>query len=232
MELHVEKWNFSQWTIQARRPKGEGPHPVLLLLHGWTGDETSMWAFTSRLPKDHLLLAPRGLYPAPFGGYGWHPPRQGGWAGVKDFLPAVDALADLLFTPLDLSSSVDQRSLLENADLTTVSLLGFSQGAALAFTFALTYPEHVRMLGGLAGFLPEGAEELSASQPLTGIPTFLAHGTRDELVPVQRARQAVEVLQQAGAQVQYCEDDVGHKLSTNCFKALQAFFTQQPGCSG
>jgi predicted esterase len=52
----------------------------------------------------------------------------------------------------------------------------------------------------------------------------MAHGTLDELVPVVRARQAVALLQQAGAQVDYCEDNVGHKLSATCFRSMQVFF--------
>jgi predicted esterase len=53
---------------------------------------------------------------------------------------------------------------------------------------------------------------------------FVAHGTRDELVPIERGRHTVQTLEQAGAQVTYCEDDVGHKLSAACFRALEAFF--------
>jgi phospholipase/carboxylesterase len=79
-------------------------------------------------------------------------------------------------------------------------------------------------LAGLAGFLPEGSADWVGSRRLDGLPVFIAHGAQDELVPVVRARQAVETLQQAGAQVTYCEDDVGHKLSANCFRALQAFY--------
>ena len=55
---------------------------------------------------------------------------------------------------------------------------------------------------------------------------FLAHGAFDEIVPVGRAREAVKLLGQAGAQVTYCEDDVGHKLSLSCFQSLQTFFVR------
>jgi hypothetical protein len=33
------------------------------------------------------------------------------------------------------------------------------------------------------------------------------------------------MLERAGAQVTYCEEDVGHKLSAPCFNALKSFFT-------
>jgi predicted esterase len=60
---------------------------------------------------------------------------------------------------------------------------------------------------------------------LQGKNVFLAHGTQDSLVPVDRARQAAATLQEAGADVILCEDEVGHKLSASCFRNLQDFIS-------
>jgi hypothetical protein len=43
-------------------------------------------------------------------------------------------------------------------------------------------------------------------------------------VTVDRARASIEVLEQAGAKVTYCEDDVGHKVSITCLRGLKKFF--------
>ena len=82
----------------------------------------------------------------------------------------------------------------------------------------------MRAVAGLSGFLPNQFEQYSQSLPIREIPVLLAHGTRDELVPVEKARQAVEQLTRAGARVDYCEDNVGHKLSATCFRSLEVFF--------
>ena len=201
------------WPMRLRLPPGPGPHPVVLMLHGWTGDENAMWVFAARLPADALLVAPRGLYPAAMGGYGWHPDQGGAWSTLEDFRLAVQKIKEVL-RPENFPS----------ADFSGLRLLGFSQGAALAYSFALLHPTLVRSLAGLSGFMPEGAESLAGSLPLRDKPVFMAHGTRDALVPVARARRAAEVLRMAGANVQYCENDVGHKLSAGCFHALQDFF--------
>jgi hypothetical protein len=55
------------------------------------------------------------------------------------------------------------------------------------------------------------------------ISRYLAHGTQDKLVPVDVARRSVEQLEQAGANVAYCENDVGHKLGADCFCAPRLF---------
>ena len=111
------------------------------------------------------------------------------------------------------------------ADFGSIHLLGFSQGAALAYAFTLFYPGRVTTLAGLAGFLPENAENWAQREKLTGLPVFISHGIRDDVVPVADARMAARVFQESGAKVTYCEDDVGHKLGANCFRALQAFYS-------
>ena len=216
--LETTVLDLQGWKLRLRIPPGSGPHPVTLLLHGWTGDENAMWVFASRLPSEQLLIAPRAPYPAAAGGYSWHPPLPSGasWPRLDAFRPAVEALLALM-DGWPGSPAVDFRSL---------RLVGFSQGAALVYAFALLHPRRVSALAALAGFLPTDAPEHLPSEPLAGLPVFITHGRADPLVPVAQARRAVEVFQSAGAQVTYCESDAGHKLSAACYRALEAFFTQ------
>jgi phospholipase/carboxylesterase len=220
-------------VMKIQIPEGEGPHPILFLLHGWTGDENVMWIFASRLPDNYLMISPRGLYKSPLGGYAWHEHRSKDWPAVDEFRPAVETLVDILtadnglqgaFTDA-MKDSGASKGALAQADFSAVSLVGFSQGAALAYSFALQHPELVHLLGGLAGFMPERVEDLVARQPLDGKKVFITHGTEDEIVPVEKARRSVELMQQAGSDVTYCEQQAGHKLSVACFRALESFFS-------
>jgi phospholipase/carboxylesterase len=205
--------NIGKWRFRVRIPDGDGRHPVMLLLHGWTGDENAMWIFTSRLPKDHLLIAPRGLFTTPLGGYGWHKYKVTTWPVVDDMRPAIASIIDLL-----------SNENFPQADFKRLSLVGFSQGAALSYTFALLHPDRITAVAGLSGFLPDGVLPIIWERPLMDKPVFVTHGTQDELVPVERARTSVDLLQEAGAEVTYCEDNVGHKLSADCFQGMQNFF--------
>jgi phospholipase/carboxylesterase len=204
---------IGQWVMKIRRPEGVGPFPVLLMFHGWTGNENSMWVFASHLLKNALLIAPRGFYSTSGRGYSWYPKLNKPLPWIDDLIPA----AQTIYSTINSQSFPD-------GDFSNLHLVGFSQGAALAYTMTIMEPERVTSLAGLAGFLPDGASAWLQDRRLQGLPVFIAHGSLDERVPVERARSSVAQLEQAGASVTYCEDNVGHKLSAKCFRGLEAFY--------
>jgi phospholipase/carboxylesterase len=212
---------LDEWTLQVRTPAVDHKSPVYLLIHGWTGDESVMWVFANRLPQRFMMIAPRGLYPTSMGGYGWQPHLVHGWPSMDDLLPAVNQLLELL----DRSA---QAAFGAHADFSNLHLMGFSQGSAVAYAFALAYPERVRSIVGLSGFMPNGVIPVVETKPLADKPVFVAHGIQDDTVPVARARQSVELLEKAGAHVVYCEDNVGHKLGAECFRAMRHFVDELP----
>lgn len=188
---------------------------LLVLLHGWTGDENSMWVFTRGLSPDYWMMAPRAPHAADPSGFSWRPPQPltHGRPSLEMLLPAAEGLIRL----------VDEYSASVKVDALQFDLMGFSQGAAMTNVMGMLYPHRVRKMGVLAGFVPAGLDALILKKPLAGKKIFVAHGTQDQMVPIDRARASIELLEQAGAQVTYCEDEVGHKLSANCLRALETY---------
>lgn len=213
MKFDYRTETISDLIVRLRTPNQDSEYPVLLLLHGWTGDENSMWVFESRLPQDNIIIAPRGIFPSPLGGYGWRKSNGDRWPNMDDFTPAINSINELI-------SKIE----LVQADFSCLYLVGFSQGAALAYAFSIEYPDRVSAIAALSGFLPKDVESTIENSNLNGLPIYITHGSQDELVPVDRARYAVETLTQAGAKVSYCEEEVGHKLSATCFNGMESFF--------
>ena len=205
---------IGNWTLKVRMPDGDGPHPVIFLIHGWTGDEKSMWVFSSRMPRNALLIAPRAPYVSKhpeFVGYSWVPERGQSFSSLDMFQAAIESFEGLLAQLPDFLPGAFNK----------FGMMGFSQGAAFSYAFALRNPLRVNRLASLAGFLPS-----DATNPvlLASIPIFIAHGTEDETVPVSMARSARSSLEGAGVKVSYCESEIGHKLGANCAKQLGEFF--------
>ena len=208
--------SFNNWTLRIR----ESTDPdcrLMLMIHGLTGDENSMWVFGRNMPSRYWLVAPRALYPVESGGYSWRPPFEASEFG-RPTLEQMRVVAE------GLIQLVAEYSASAGIDAKTFDLMGFSQGGAMSNVLAFLYPQRIRKIAILAGFVPAGLEELVPKRPLAGKPFFVAHGTKDEMVRIDRARESITILEEAGAKVTYCEDNVGHKVSANCLRALGTFF--------
>lgn len=221
---------FENWTLRIR-PATAQPARLLVLLHGWTGDEDSMWVFVRSFPTDYWIIAPRAPHVTQPSGYSWRPLRavtlrqaQGDARDTQSTRTGQPSLEELRPAAEALLPWVDAYATQNKIDARQFDLIGFSQGAALTNVIALLHPERVRRAGVLAGFVPADAESLVERRPLNGKPFFVAHGTLDEMVNIEQARRSIQILERAGAQVTFCEDEVGHKLSVNCLRALESFF--------
>lgn len=206
---------FEGRTLRIRESTSSSPR-LLLLIHGLTGDENVMWVFARDLPAQYWMVAPRAPYAAEPGGYSWRPPQFETMDGpsLEQLKQSAEALIRL----------IDAYTASVGIEADTFDVMGFSQGAAMSNVLAFLYPQRIRKTGILAGFVPSGLEELVPQRPLEGKSFFVAHGSKDEKVTVDRARTSIALLEQAGAKVTYCEDDVAHKLSLNCLRALKEFF--------
>ena len=209
--------SFKNWTLRVRESKQPSPR-LMLAIHGFTGDENSMWVFGRDLPSHYWIIAPRAPHASRGqpGGYSWRPTQfenmdQLSLDQLRDSADALIHLVDEYFESVKVDSSL-------------FDVMGFSQGGAMASLLTFLYPQRIRKIAILAGFVPGGLEELVSKRPLEGKPLFVAHGTKDQMVPVERARASIEILERAGAQVTYCEDEVGHKVSATCLRSLKEFF--------
>jgi predicted esterase len=200
--------------IYRWRPGTDPAEPAVVLLHGRTGDETVMWVVAEALPTAGWMISPRAPFPTTDGGFSWSEPAHAGKSKFEDFDQGVAALRSLLDRLSD-ERGIDRRRMI---------LVGFSQGAALAF--AVARHGHLQPLGivALAGFLPDGDPG-----PLRAIPIFWGHGTRDTRVPIETARVDVEKLRRAGASVQFCEADVEHRVGVECMRGLKQWWISHFG---
>ncbi len=205
---------YQQWVLRLRPPAHKTSPKILLMLHGWTGDENSMQIFQRDIPPDYSIIAPRGWISTPEGGYGWIGHRPGREATLQAFLEPVQAIKHLIeHFRRDYSLPVSP-----------IDLMGFSQGAALSLAFCLQYPEMVGKAAILSGFLPFLPENYQPPYELSKIQFFIAHGSQDEIVSIQRAYEVVDFLKSANAAVRFCHSPVGHRISSVCFRQLNQFF--------
>ncbi len=92
-----------------------------------------------------------------------------------------------------------------------IFLAGFSQGGAVAYQTALTYP---KTLGGLivlsSYFATSGS--IDANPANKNIPTLIQHGLQDPIVPEELGERAYRLLEQRGYQVTYQTYPMEHSV--------------------
>lgn len=105
-----------------------------------------------------------------------------------------------------------------------IVLAGFSQGSAMALMTGLRHAERLAGIVGLSGYLPMAATtaaERHAANHAT--PIFMAHGTRDGVVPMARARQSRDALVALGYAVEWREYPMEHSVAMEEISDLSAF---------
>lgn len=189
---------------------------LMLLLHGYMGNENVMWILTKSLPDSYVLIAPRAPVKISSKQYGWHKisPQWPDLASYK-------ALADQLLEHIEIWMNDNSAIHYESFDV-----MGFSQGAVMAYALTFLYPEKINKVAAIASFIPESWKSEINKVSLMSKSFFIAHGIKDEIIPIKKASQSADWLTQNGANVSFCKAEIGHKISANCFESLGEFFTK------
>jgi len=120
------------------------PAPLVVMLHGWSGDESVMWIFKQALPKGVAAVTPRAPVPLNGGGFVWFEETH--------LNPASVSLGGALEKMEHFITSLPQ---LYPVDPTRMVLIGFSQGAFMSNAFTLAHPFEVMGVASLAGAMPD-----------------------------------------------------------------------------
>ena len=108
-----------------------------------------------------------------------------------------------------------------------IFLAGFSQGGAIVLQTALRYPKKLAGVLALSCYLPLAAKlPAEKSQANQGIPIFMAHGTLDPVVPIQKARLSREVLEQQGFKVEWHEYPMPHSVDPQEIMDISRFISK------
>jgi len=118
------------------------------------------------------------------------------------------------------------QSLIEN-EKRPVFLAGFSQGGAIVLQTALRYPKKLKGVLALSTYLPLSTK-LSREKSVENqdLPIFMAHGTQDPVIPLQKARLSREVLEQQGYKVEWHEYPMPHSVCPQEISDISSFIAR------
>jgi phospholipase/carboxylesterase len=212
---------------------GEGP-PTVVLLHGYGSHAEDWLPFTGTLavpPGTRFVFpeAPETTVPpdGPIGGRAW-------WRlDLESHIPAGRRVPDLSATRppgLAMASSL-VRTLLTDLRWRRrgpVVLGGFSQGAMVSSEIAFRSRAPLAALVLLSGTTVDEASWEPGFATRRGLPVFISHGRRDEILPFEVAERYRRKLEAAGLAVTWFPFDGGHEVPAGVVVALNAFLSKLP----
>ena len=209
----------------AHVPAGDGPFPTVIALHGWGASAHDLLGLAPVLVGgEALVLCPQGPVSVPIGpglhGYGWFPLEPGKPPNEEEFRKGAGALRAFLDAALELHPIDPER----------VILVGFSQGGAMAYEWALSEPERFAGVIALSTWLPEPLASAIGERPgQAELPILVLHGTDDQVVSVDMARASRERLRDFGVQLMYRELPMGHEVSRDALELIVGWMGERIG---
>ena len=211
--------------MQARQIKGDSldyfvvepddydpqnEYPAVVLLHGYGASMSDLVGLSPVLDRTgYLYFFPNAPITIQIGpgmtGYAWTP--SGGSADPHTAERATERAEELLVGFFD--------ELAERHSVTDGGIVmgGFSQGGMMTYRFGLPRPEKFAGLVILSGRVPTPDGLTSRLPEFRDQPVFVAHGTQDEMIDIQAARDSREFLASNGYEPEYHEYPMGHAIN-------------------
>ena len=192
----------------VRQPKKEaGTPPLLMLLHGIGSNEHDLYGLAPFLDERFLVISVRATNTLGPGSYAWF---------EVDFTaqgPVINP-EQAEISRKTLITLLNEAVTSYGADPERVYLMGFSQGAIMSASVALTQPELVAGVVMMSGrILPEIQPLIAPKEELAGLPFIVVHGTADTVLPITYGRASRELLSSLPVELTYHEYSMGHEVS-------------------
>jgi phospholipase/carboxylesterase len=200
-------------------PSGRGDDesmPLVVMMHGRGADMHDLADLAPMLDSSDGCRFVFPNAPNPFEPY---PGMALGWTWFEGWPPIHESLVESRTTLLRFLGEITAKY-----PSTSLILSGFSQGALMALDVGLRTQQTVAGIVAMSGGVYEvDLPELSRH---AGLPVLVAHGTLDDVVPVNYARRARHVLEAAGLDVEYHEYSMSHQVVEEEAAAVRDFIAR------
>ncbi len=185
--------------------------PLIILLHGYGSNEEDLFSFAEEIPEEYFIVSAKApIAMQPYGNAWYHITIDGDGVKSSDNEGARKS-RDII------AKFIDEIVAEYDVDKHNVTLLGFSQGTILSYAVALTYPEKVKNVIGLSGYINEEIIDLKSNPSYAHLNIYNSHGTVDQVIPIDAARQTPGYLKNIGIESTLSEFPVGHGVHPTNF---------------
>ena len=208
--------NFSLHHVVREPNVKKDKNPMLLLLHGYGSNEEDLFSFANELPDEYYVISARAPYDMMYNSFAWYAINFD--ADENKFSDIEEAQSSRVLIATFIDEVVQNYAI----DANDVTLIGFSQGSILSYAVALSYPQKVQRVVAMSGYLnTEMADENYRAKDFSNLKIFASHGTVDQVIPVDWARNSIPKIKALGIDIVYKEYPVGHGVAPQNFFDLK-----------
>ena len=193
------------WSAPERE---RADRPLLVLLHGYGSHEGDLFSLAPMLPLSPVIASLRAPH-AQGPGYSWFPIE--GSSRIDDANESVDAVLDWL----------------ASLRFTSVGLIGFSQGGAVALQLLRRSPGTFSYAAVLSGFALDSSEPGDASLASSPAPVFWGRGTHDQVINPAYIEHTSKWLPAHSTLTERIYEGLPHSISAPELADLSAFVRDQ-----
>lgn len=207
-----------------RQPKtSQANPPLLIMFHGYGSNEEDLFSFAQELPDELLIVSARAPLSLGFGSYAWYTIHFDASSSDKfsDIPEAREALKQI-------DNFIDEVIEAYDVNEKNIFLLGFSQGTILSTAYALNHPHKVQHIVALSGYVnKELIQKPLEKESFNDLDFFVSHGSVDQVIPVEWARNTPPFLEKLDIEHEYHEYPVGHGVAPQNFYDLHAWIKKR-----
>lgn len=194
----------------------EGKPPVLFMFHGYGSNEEDLFSFAPELQKEFCIISVRAPYPMEPLGNAWYAinfdAQQGKWSDDEQAKESIEKIVAFIAEACNAYG----------LDETNVTLLGFSQGTILSYAVALSYPEKIKNVIALSGYINESIlKDKYEEKSHANLKIYASHGQVDQVIPPEWAQRAPAILKGLDIDHVYEEFPVGHGVAPQNFYSFK-----------
>jgi phospholipase/carboxylesterase len=192
------------------------------MLHGYGSNENDLFSFSNELPQDYIVISLRAPHAMQPSGNAWYAINFDAQKGK--FSDVEQAILSRKLVKTFLEEAIEAYPI----DKSKITLLGFSQGTILSFSLALSYPEIFKNVVGLSGYIDINMIETGyESKDFSHLKVYNSHGSEDQVIPIEWARQNKPLLDKLNVDTVYEEYPEGHGINPQNFQSLKNWLKAQ-----
>lgn len=181
--------------------------PIIILLHGVGSNEEDLFSLVNQLPDKYLVISARAPIPLNSNSFAWYQVDFSKGRPVYDYNEAEKSR----FTIIKFIEDLKKKYALDSNE---IFLLGFSQGAIMSYSVALTRPDLIKGMVAISGrLLEEIKPKVVDDTKIKNLNLFIVHGKNDNVLSIDYARNANEFLKTKIYNTFLKEYNAGHEIT-------------------